>query len=69
MKDAGRDDVQNVTAGAEGDGMACIVSALVAGDAVEAVGKDIDNLTLALITPLKTDNGDVFLHDIHCGIT
>jgi hypothetical protein len=39
--------------------MACIVSALKSNNATDLFGEPINNLTLALVTPLGTDHDDV----------
>ena len=46
---------------AELDGVAGVVAAVVAGDDVEAVGEQVDDLALALVAPLSAQNG----HDFH----
>ena len=59
MKYAGGDQVQNVSLLVESNGMAGVVSALVAGHAVEFPGQDVDNFTFAFIPPLETYNCEI----------
>jgi hypothetical protein len=35
-----------------------VVAAVVAGDDVEAIGEKVDDLSLALVSPLSAQNGD-----------
>src|SRR2546423_14549724 len=58
MDDAGRDEMQCVRLVADFDGVAGVVTALVARDHVEALGQEVNDLALALIAPLRADDYD-----------
>jgi hypothetical protein len=62
VEDTGGNNMQDVTSIADADGVSGVVSTLITGHAIEAFGKDIDNLALAFIAPLEPDNCDVLLH-------
>ena len=51
-QNAARDQLQNELPAANKDGVAGVVSALIAGYGVELVREEIDDLALALISPL-----------------
>jgi hypothetical protein len=55
MKYAGRDKVQYELLAFYHDRMACVVPALITCHQMGALGQDIDNLALALVTPLGSD--------------
>ena len=63
MEDSGGNDVQDILTTAERDGVAGVVSALITGDTIESIGKDVDNLSFSFISPLETDNRNILLHD------
>src|SRR5207248_665815 len=63
MEDAGRNQMQHMTLTAEDDRVACVVAALIARDDVEVSGKDIDDLALALVSPLQADDCEILLHN------
>ena len=46
------------------NGMAGIVTTLVAGDYVEALGEQINDLAFAFVSPLSTDNNYYLRHDL-----
>ena len=46
----------------KGNGVAGIVTTLIAGDTVETSGKNINNFALTLITPLDSNNGEIICH-------
>ena len=54
--------MKNVTARAEVDRVAGIVAALITSSAVEALGKNIDDLSLSFVTPLGPDNREILAH-------
>jgi hypothetical protein len=56
--------VQNVTAPPYGNCVPGIVSALKASNTIVPIGKNVDDFAFSFITPLKTDNNDIFLHDV-----
>ena len=58
MDDAGGDEVQRVRLVADFDGVAGVVTALVARDHVEALGQEVNDLALALVAPLRADDYD-----------
>jgi len=62
LKNSGRDQVQDVAAIPKTDRVACIVTALVSGDAVESFRQDIDDLTLSFVTPLDADDCEILFH-------
>jgi hypothetical protein len=62
MKDSRRDDVENVTFTAERNGMPGVVPSLVARNAVESFGEDVDNLSFSFVAPLQADDCDILLH-------
>ena len=55
----GKEMEREVTVG-ELDGVAGVVSAVVAGDDVEAIGEEIDDFSLSLVTPLPSEDGRDF---------
>jgi hypothetical protein len=59
MEDAGRDMVDDELLAVSIDGVAGVVSPLVAGDDVKVFRQEVDDLTLALVPPLKSHDGDV----------
>ena len=59
--DAGGQKVEREVAIGEFDGVAGVVPAVVAGDDVEPVGEEIDDLPLALVAPLSAEHGQ----DLH----
>jgi hypothetical protein len=63
VKDAGRDDMQNIALPIEGNRVSCIVAALIARDTIESVGEDIDDLAFSFVTPLEPDDGDILFHE------
>jgi hypothetical protein len=56
MEDAGRDQVEDVLALSDDDGVTRIRAALVARDDVDMFAEAVDNFTLPLIAPLGADN-------------
>jgi hypothetical protein len=62
MKYAGGYQVENVFQRPEADRMAGIVTALIPRNTIEAGGKNIDNLAFSFITPLDSNNGEIFCH-------
>ena len=50
---------------ADPDRVAGVVTALIASDDIEAIGKDVDDLALAFVAPLRTDNRKILVirHD------
>jgi len=50
---------------AELDGVAGVVAALVAGDEVERGGDEVDDLALALVSPLAADDGESGALDVY----
>src|SRR5690606_16888159 len=62
VKDAGRQQVQNVTVLADLDGVAGVVATLVTRHHIEAFRQDVDNLALAFVTPLETNDGEISFH-------
>jgi hypothetical protein len=54
--------MEDVTAIAEADGMTGVMTALIAGDAVVALRKDIDNLSFSFVAPLKANDCEVLFH-------
>ena len=59
MERAGRHQVQNGFLAVYDQGVAGVVTALIAHDDIGVVGKKIDDLTLAFVAPLGTDDCDV----------
>src|SRR4029079_18139828 len=59
VQDAGRDEVQDVLLAAHVDGVAGVVTALIAGHHVEPRRHQIDDLALAFIAPLGAQHCDV----------
>ena len=55
-EDAAGDELQDELAAFNDDGVAGVVAAGVAGDDVEVLGKDVDDLALALVAPLGTED-------------
>ena len=51
--------MQRVAPVPDGDGVTGVGPALKAGDDVEVLGQHVDDLALALVTPLGTDDGDI----------
>src|SRR5262245_1897485 len=68
MGDARRNQVEHEfmidSAAANDDGMAGVVAALIASDDVEMGGEQIDDLTLAFVSPLRANDCEV--HE--CGL-
>ena len=56
LEDAGRDEVEFEDSVLVDNGMAGIVTALKADDKVGLLGKEVNNASLAFISPLSTDN-------------
>ena len=59
MERAGRDQVEDGLLAVDHQRVAGVVAALEANDDIGVVGKQIDDLALALVTPLGTDDCDV----------
>ena len=59
MQDSGRDQVQDVLALADDDGVAGVVASLVAGHDVKAFGDEVDDFPLAFVSPLRADDDGV----------
>jgi hypothetical protein len=57
MERAGGDQSQNEFFSADDQRVRCVVSALEADDDVSVSGEHIDNLALALVSPLRADHG------------
>src|SRR5687767_9901598 len=53
-----------MTAAAEVYGVSCVMSALVARNAVVSFGEDIDNLAFSFIAPLKANDCNILLHRV-----
>ncbi len=64
-EDPGRDQVQNGLLAADDQGVAGVVPALEAHDAVRPLGEQVDDLALALVTPLGPDDDYVLSHVPH----
>ena len=62
LKDSGRDEMENVPAVPDVDRVTGIVAALIARYTVEALGKDIDDLTLSFVSPLSTNDCKILGH-------
>ncbi len=62
MQNPGRDQVQNRLLAIYYQGMPCIVPALKANHGMDLLGKKVNHLALALITPLGADNDNVLAH-------
>ena len=62
-QDTGRDQMKRRSPAVNHQGMAGIVSALEANNGRDLVGQQINNLTLAFITPLGAQHNNVFTHD------
>jgi hypothetical protein len=56
VEDPGGDQVQGVALAVDDDGVAGVGPAVVADDDVVAVGQQVDDLALALVTPLESDD-------------
>ena len=56
VEDAARDQLQGVAVAADDDGVAGVVAALVAHDVGVLLGQQVDDLGLALVTPLGADD-------------
>ena len=59
VKNSRGNQVQDELLAVDGHGVTGIVSPLVPGDDVEFLGQQVDDLSLALISPLGSDNDDV----------
>ena len=59
VKNSRGNQVQDELLAVDGHGVTGIVSPLVPGDDVEFLGQQVDDLSLALISPLGPDNDDV----------
>ena len=55
--DPGRQQVEREVPVAELDGVTGVVTAVIAGDHVESVGEQVDDLSLTLVAPLPAQNG------------
>jgi hypothetical protein len=64
MNDAGRQQMQNKRLVSDLYGVARVMSALVAGNDVEMLGKEIDDLAFAFVAPLGPDDYDDFGHGV-----
>ena len=64
--DAGREQRQLVGLVADDQRVAGIVAALEAHDHVGAAGEPVDDLALALVAPLRADDGDVAQSESPC---
>src|SRR5437667_11269907 len=62
LKDSGRDEMENVPAVPDVDRVTGSVAALIARYTVEAQGKDIDDLTLSLLSPLSNNGCQTLGH-------
>jgi hypothetical protein len=62
MKYAGGYQVKNVLQRPEVDRMAGIVTALIPRNTIETGGQNINDLAFAFITPLNSNNGEIFCH-------
>ena len=62
-QDAGRDQVQHGLLTVDDQGMTGIVAALVTHDRSRLIGQQIDDLALALITPLGAQDHDILTHN------
>ncbi len=62
-QDAGRNQVQHGLLTVDDQGMSGIVAALVTHDRSRLIGQQIDDLALALITPLGAQDHDVLTHN------
>ena len=58
-QDAGRNQVQNGLAAADHQRVPGVVPALEADHALRMIGEPVDDLALALVAPLRTDDDDV----------
>ena len=56
VEDAARDQLQGVAVAADDDGVAGVVATLVAHDVAVLLGQQVDDLGLALVTPLGADD-------------
>src|SRR5947209_18693890 len=56
MDDARRYEMQRVRLLADFDGVAGVVTALIARDHVEALGEEVNDLALAFVAPLRADD-------------
>ncbi len=66
MQDARRDEPEDELRAVDVHGMPGVVSALVAGDDVEARRQQIDDLALAFIAPLSAE--DTQIHIVHASL-
>ena len=63
-QDAGGNQVQNGLFTVDDERMARIVAALKTHDRSRAIRQQVDNLALALVTPLRADDNYVLTHEI-----
>ena len=66
MQDARRDEVQDELGAVDVDGVAGVVSALIARDDVETRRQQIDDLALAFIAPLGAEHAQI--HIVHASM-
>jgi hypothetical protein len=59
MEDAARNQTQDELAVADQDRMASVVPALIANDVVKPVCEQVDELALAFVSPLGSENDDI----------
>ena len=64
MEDAGRNQAQHRLAAADDERVPGVVAALEAHDALRVLGQPVDDLALALVAPLGSDDDDVFAHGL-----
>ena len=62
MKNAGRNQVKDMTLAADDYSVARVVASLIPSNAVELLRENIDDFAFSLIAPLQTDDGEICFH-------
>jgi len=65
VEDARRNQMEDELMGADPDGVPGVVAALVAGDDLEVVGDDVDDLALAFIAPVDAHDCEILPVIVH----